>query len=78
LPNYDLWIALADGSSVRGYGIAPSYEIGPGELQCNWYPDGQQIVFASAKGIFRLPLFGSNQPTRIGTTSQATGLYLTI
>jgi Tol biopolymer transport system component len=77
LPNYDLWIAMADGSGVRGYGIAPSNEIGPGELQCNWYPDGQQIVFASAKGIFRLPLTGSNQLIRIGAASQATGLYLT-
>ena len=77
LPQYSLWIATTDGSGVRELNAGSSVDSGTADLHCNWYPDGQQIVFASDKGIFRLPLTGSNQPTRIGVASRATGLYLT-
>ena len=73
-----LWIAMADGSSVRELSVGPSNDIGPDTLHCNWYPDGQQIVFADATGIFRLPLTGSQQWHKIGPASGATGLFLTV
>lgn len=77
-PSYELWVAMADESGVRHLNLAPSDELGPCALHCNWSPNGQQIIFASATGIFRLSLTGSEPPQLISAVPNATGLFLTM